>query len=374
VHGVRKESEIDRGVRKGILARELLAAAAIAAAAAAFLTLGSCGKAPKPSPAPEDPRSAWYQLSSGTFTRISGIVAAVRAKRQPWTVQERVADQAFSGDTLYLAVNGQGLAAYDPGANDRFRYFYDSLIFAHRTITTLVPRAGEIIAHLYFNITLNTVSTTSLSLKGFNLVSLAPAASDYRFIITPFQENDPEWEAVGFMSPGPEEFLMEWKRSGESETRFAYTRFSPATGTEKATTRDVYQGSFTQANAPSVSAALSSLFRACRERLSEANAAVHFSVRSHQSPVRRIYRSGEGVDTLLVIPIYQEGNDSYALLPGGNILHQAGGALTEVQLPPLPAEYRYTDIVKAGGLFLIPWEEARFTDVGAAGLLFYTVE
>ena len=169
---------------------------------------------------------------------------------------------------------------------------------------------------------------------------------------------------------------MEWKRSGESETSFAYTRFSPATGGEKGTTREAYQGSFIQANAPSVSAALALLFRTCRDRLSgvDPDTAIHFSVRSRQSPVRRIYRSGEGVDSLLVIPIYQEGDDSYALLPGGEILHQAVGALTETQLPSLPAEYRYTDIVKAGGLFLIPWEEARFTDVGAAGLLFYTVE
>lgn len=383
MHRVRKDSQRDRNLRAGVLS---VRRAAIAAALAVVCALWACGKKPAPPPAPEDPRAAWYQLQSGSFTRVRGINAAAAAGRQPWTVQERVADMAFSGGTLYLAVNGRGIAAYGPGETPasgagagQFRYFYDPTIFPHRTITTLIPRAGEVLAHLYFNSILNTVPGSSLPLKGFNLVSLVPAASDYRILITPFQEKDPQWEAVGFMPLGPEAFFIEWKQSAETETRFAYTRYQPATESETTITRDAYMGSYIPLGSPGVSASLSSLFRSCGEKLSGAQmttgTAVHFSVRSKQSPVRRIYRSGEGVSSLVVIPIFQDDSDSYALLPGGVILHQApGGALTEMRLPALPTGCRYTDVARVGGHFAVPWEEAKFTDVGAAGLLIYQAE
>ena len=35
---------------------------------------------------------------------------------------------------------------------------------------------------------------------------------------------------------------------------------------------------------------------------------------------------------------------------------------------------RYTDMVKAGSLLVLPWEEQFFIDVGAAGILLYTLE
>ncbi len=423
MHRVRKESQRDRHLRTGVLsarraaravcpARPALLAAALAAAACAFF-LAACGK-PAPKTPPEDPRAAWYQLQAGSITRVPGIRAAAAAARQPWTVQERVADMAFSGGTLYLAVNGRGIAAYDPagapaagkspggaagapaagvsrggpGAGapaastegaGQFRFFYDAMIFPHRTITALIPRAGEVLAHLYFNSILNTVPGSSLPLKGFNLVSLVPAAPDYRILVTPSQEKDPQWEAVGFMPLGPEAFLIEWKQSAETETRFAYTQYQPATGSETTITRDAYMGSYIPVGSPGVSAALSALFHSCGERLAGAQmtvgTAVHFSVRSKQSPVRRIYRSGEGVSSLVVIPIFQDGSDSYALLPGGVILHQApDGALTEMPLPALPTGFRYTDVARAGDRFVVPWEEARFTEVGAAGLLLYQAE
>ena len=60
---------------------------------------------------------------------------------------------AFLGDSLYCAVNGAGLAAIEPGSSGTlaFTYHYDASIFAHRTITTLIPRHGDLMVHLYYN-------------------------------------------------------------------------------------------------------------------------------------------------------------------------------------------------------------------------------
>jgi hypothetical protein len=372
VHRVREESDTDRGVRAGVL-KTLAVLAAVA--------IVSCGqndgKPQGAARAAADPRAAWYQLQSGSFQRIGGIGEAVRTPLRPWTVQARVTDEAFAGDTLYCAVNGYGIAAWDPGSQQpAFHYFYDTLIFPYRTLTAIVPRRGEITAHLYFNQMLNTVKPADLTLRGFNLVSLVPSASDFKFIIPPYQEGNPEWEAVGFMPVSDEEFLLEWKLSGGSETRFAYTRYQPGVGRESPISREAYIGAFKLSTGSGVSESEASLFRASRDSLSgvSSDAAVHFSIRSRESPVRKIFRSGEGITTLVVIPIFEEGAQSYALLPGGKVLHRAGdGSVKTVTLPPLPSGYRYTDLVKFGGLLLLPWEEARFTDVGPAGVLVYTL-
>ena len=49
----------------------------------------------------------------------------------------------------------------------------------------------------------------------------------------------------------------------------------------------------------------------------------------------------------------------------------ADGAQTAIRLPALPVGFRYTDLAATGEHLVAPWEEVRFTDVGAAGVLFY---
>ena len=96
------------------------------APARAAVRRGSCGRtcraaAPKDA---ADPRAAWYQLRDGSFVSIPGPSAASPVGRLPWTVQSRVADLAFSGDSLYLALNGSGLARLDrEDGVPRFAYF-----------------------------------------------------------------------------------------------------------------------------------------------------------------------------------------------------------------------------------------------------------
>jgi hypothetical protein len=70
--------------------------------------------------------------------------------------------------------------------------------------------------------------------------------------------------------------------------------------------------------------------------------------------------------------VFLEPEAGRALLPGGRVVSLgADGRRTTLDLPALPGRFRYTDLVRSGEHLVVPWEEVRFTDVGAAGVLFY---
>jgi hypothetical protein len=233
-------------------------------------------------------------------------------------------------------------------------------------------------AHLYFNSLLNTVKATDLPLQGISLVSFLPASSEFSFLIPPFQKRNPDWEAVGFLAWAEDDFLFEWKRAEPEETRFSYTRFVPSVGTESAISRNAYVGAFSLASGSAVALTPShtALFSLCRQEMASvpADAAVHYVLRSFTDPIRKVFRSGEGVSELVVVPVYEEAGSAYALLPGGRLLRVSPGKpATLLTLPALPTGFRYTDLLKVGATLALPWQEDSFTDVGAAGLLLYSL-
>jgi hypothetical protein len=344
----------------------------------ALLVSCSGGRRAPPPPA-IDPRATWFQLREGKLQKIAGVSGIVETPLQPWTVQSRISDTAFLGNTPYLAVNGSGLAALDLGAaGPSLRYFYDKLIFPHRTLTDLVPRRGVITAHLYFNELLNTVEPAELPLSAISLVSFIPSSSDYTFLTPPFQRKHADWEAVGFLPIGENDFFFEWKWSGKNETRFSYVHFHPDTGIETAVSRNDYLAAFKQAVSEESGAPKppNALFELCRGSLRNlpADTAVCFALRSAGDPVKRVFRSVEGSTSSVTIPVSQDGESGFALLPDGKVIRaKASGSVENIILPALPSNARYTDIVRADGYLFLPWEVAVFTDVGAAGALLYRI-
>lgn len=321
---------------------------------------------------------AWYQLQDGQFRKVSGLAASA-APRLPWTVQGRVADLALLGNTLYIAVNGAGLASLDAGGAVSFRYVRDPALFGHRTVTALVPRDGGLTAHLYFNSMLNTVEAAELPVKGVSLVSYHPGASSFSPLVPPFQRRHQGWEAVGFLPVAADDFLFEWKRSGVKDTRFAYTRLALPEGREAPITRAAYLGAFSlpSGSAVALTPSHSALFSFCRQEIGDVSrdTAVHYVLRSRADPVKRVFRSGEGVSHLITVPVWEEDNACIALLPGGRLLRAAAdGSRGVTTLPALPAGFRYTDVVRLGQRLVLPWEEDSFTEVGAAGLLLYPLD
>jgi hypothetical protein len=373
MRGVRKESPTHRRVRPRLLRS---ARAAIAAGIAAVVVAACSGRAPAAVPPPGE----WLQLQSSAFVRIARPEDAVTVAQRPWTVQSRVADMAFLGDTLYGAVNGSGLAAItlDAAGQASFVYHADPLIFGHRTITTLVPRQDSLAIHLYYNALLNDVPQKDLTIAGISLVSWLPGRESFTFLIPPFQRKNPDWEAAGFVPESENSFDFEWKFTDATETRFAYTRFHADTRAEETADRAAYMAALgvPSISGPAVPSNLAGFFAACRDAVPslQPGTALQFSLRSRESPVRRGYRSKPESDSALVIPVFEEEGTLYALLPEGRILAAApAGSARSVSLPPLPRGYHYTDIVKTGGYMVIPWEETSFTDVGRAGILVHPI-
>lgn len=345
----------------------------------AFTIILSCGKseAPQPKAAAVDPRAAWFQIQEGMFVRILDIGEASSVLPQPWTVQSRIADTAFIRNAVVFAVNGHGLAALDlQGNQPAFGYFYDSLIFAHRTATSIVRTATGAAVHLYFNQMLNTVSRSSLGLGGICLVGFLPDSGEYTFIMPPFQKKNTDWEAVGFVAVSSGDFFFEWKQWGEEEIRFGYTRFRSDTGAEAAVARDAYIDAFrlSAAAAPGSGTLRSALFAECRRGLDPGpGVGLHFITHSREDVVKRTFRTGEEVSAIKTIPVWEEKGLVLALLPGGRIIRTSDGvSFGSIDLPVLPDGFRYTDLAKTGETLVLPWEQVIFTDVRAAGFLLYT--
>lgn len=356
---------------------------AVAAACLVLLALAGCaragaGRAAAVQPS-ADANARFFQLDDGAFERVAGPSAFARRQMRPWTVQERIADLAFVGDSLWLAVNGHGLAAVAPGDPPSFTARYDEWLFPQRTITTLVPRGGSIVCHLYYNATLNTAPREGLKAEGVSFLSFETGLDDYAVLLPPFQRANPGWEAVGVAPLAGGEFLVEWKLAAD-ETRFAWSRFAPEKGTEAPSTREAYQQALAYRSADDaavVSRGTRLLFDACLAELAAGGVrpgdavSVIFVVRERTDPLKRSFRTGTG-DAFVTVPVFLETGAGRALLPGGRVVTLAAdGSRATLDLPALPAGFRYTDLVRSAEHLVVPWEEVRFTDVGASGVLFF---
>lgn len=353
---------------------------AIAAACLALLALAGCARASRGAAgrAAADPNARFFQLADGIFDRVAGPSGFTRRSPQPWTVQERIADLAFVDDTLWLAVNGHGLASVVAGDPPSFAARYDEWLFPYRTVTTLVAGERSITCHLYYNATLNTAARESLKAEGVSFLRFETAIDDYVVLLPPFQRRNPAWEAVGAAPLANGEFLVEWKLATD-ETSFAWTRFVAATLAEGPSTREAYQQAlaYAPADGAAVFGGVRLLFDAVLAELVALGvrpgdaASVIFVVRERGAVLKRAFRAGTG-DTFVTVPVFLEPGAGRALLPDGRVVSLgAGGTKQILELPALPAGFRYTDLVRSGDHLVVPWEEVRFPDVGAAGVLFY---
>jgi hypothetical protein len=355
----------------------------IAAACLALLALVGChrwGTGRAGGVPPVDPNARFFQLSDGIFDRVAGPAAFAQRSLKPWTVQERIADLAFLGDTLWLAVNGHGLASVMSGDPPAFAARYDDWLFPNRTITTLVPGQGSLVCHLYYNALLNTVARESLKAEGISFLAFDTRIDDYLVLLPPFQRRNPGWEAVGAAPLAGGEFLVEWKLAAE-ETRFSWTRFSIDTKVESSCTREAYQQALAYAptNGAGIPLGVRRLFDVCAAELAATGVragdavTVLYIVRERTGALKRTFRSGTG-DAFVTVPVFLETEAGRALLPGGRVVTlDADGVESRLDLPALPDGFRYTDLARSGGHLVAPWEEVRFTGVGAAGILFYRI-
>ena len=321
------------------------------------------------------------QLRQGRFTPLPENQPPAAAELLPWTVQERVSDLTVLGERMYAGINGRGLAEVVLSADGEsdFKYFYDPLLFRFRTLTTLVPEQETLLCHLYFNKMLNIVGESDLKLQGISLLRLAPASGIYQFLTPPFQEQHPEWEAVGFIAETPRRFFLQWKYSDHNRTLFSYSLYDPSEGKEEEIGELSYRQSYGFQNvrsSPVVEPALSE----ARKRLdtSGISTAYQLSIRFEDVPLpRRLEYHPDDFASAERIQLYslagsQRGERVLLLLPEGLLLESdpASSGIHRYRLPTLPAGYEYRLLLIHEAHLLASWEHSAFTVVGAAGIFF----
>ena len=71
-----------------------------------------------------------------------------------------------------------------------------------------------------------------------------PFTGIYGFVTPPYQEEHPEWEAVGFVPVTPSDFFVQWKYSDPNRTLFSYSRFDLAAFKEEEIEALAYRKSY----------------------------------------------------------------------------------------------------------------------------------
>ncbi len=325
----------------------------------------------------------WFILRQGHFESTEAPSTSIPP--QPWTVQSRVAALNALEHKVFLAVNGWGIVSLDITSlsDPHFEYFYDPLIFQNRTITSLFPDKKTLFCHLYFNTLLNTVQQEDLKIQGISLIKLFPGEGIYRFIIPPFQRQNPEWESVSFLLRDQDEFLFEWKHSSPEETLFHYTLLNYREQKEESIDRLLYQDSFAFQRVNDLkepSRLVLVIERAIKTLIlteqGNKSTALHFLLKEGNSGVRKRYEyyppgfSSVRHPELYTINLIKQGEDFIALLPQGTLLRTGPGGknIKTLNLPPTPEDIIFTDFYIEDNFLVAAWEEVHFINVGAAGI------
>ncbi|UCF99794.1 MAG: hypothetical protein JSV89_09705 [Spirochaetaceae bacterium] len=347
---------------------------------------GCRGGATEPESA-EPLSGTFYQIDKGHFTPVLEQRQLLEIPFQPWTVQGRVSDLVALEDRVYLGVNGHGIAeiTFPAGEELDFKYFYDPLIFRYRTLTTLISEGGSdrdsLICHLYFNRLLNLVSETELKLQGISLLRLIIPTGVYEFLTPPYQEQHPDWEAVGFIPVSEQEFYFQWKYSDRNRTLFSYSRFNLDNSEEEETGELSYRKSYAFRDTQDVDA-VQVLLAASRRLLDDPgiSTAYHIHIRSEGRPLLRRFEyhpadftSAEEI-RLFSLSGVSRNEHLLLLLPDGLLLQASSGSrqVRRLRLPALPEHFLYRDLLLNGPYMFASWEQTAFTDVGAAGIFFTT--
>jgi hypothetical protein len=344
-------------------------------------SLAGCGRGAAGAVEEEPLRGALYQLQEGRFTPTAVESLPQRTAFQPWTVQERVSDLLVVGERVYLGINGYGVAeiAPDNRREPEFNYFYEPQIFHYRTLTTLIPEQDGLLCHLYFNSLLNVVGKAELDLQGISLLRLDLSTGGFRLLTPPYQEQHPEWEAVGFVPVSASEFYLQWKYDDRNRTLFSYSRYDLAAPEEREVEELSYRKSYRfQDVQEEGSAALKRLFQEARAELDAEGftTAYQLNIRSEDQPLIRRYEyhprdfaNAEKIRLLVLSGVRRE-DRFLLLLPDGLLLSLAsgGGEIQGIRLPALPEGFVYGDFLLHGEHLVAGWEQPVFTEVGAAGI------
>jgi len=333
----------------------------------------------------------WFVLRDGSLVETSQVVRTLSDGMEPWTSQERIEGFLRIDESLYFGINGIGIGSVHiddlPGHDGiDLRVYRDACMFEGRTITGLY-RAGSQpdVRRLYCSVYCNTIfpSLTACD-RPVALVTLDAAHGILERVPIPFQETNPEWEAVDlYLSRDGNSWMIAWKSdiggdggetAGEEDiggdgVAFRYSRH-PLNGSEMV---PVDRAGFVERYGyRDISRGPDCLRLFLPEQL-RAGHTVHFTIHDTGSGRIRRFRYGPapGRDSrkLYEITVWEEANRCIALLPDSRLRACLDGSSVDFVLPELPRGFVYTGFWSDARVAVIAWEERKFPDVGVAGIV-----
>jgi len=327
-----------------------------------------------------------FILQNGKFLQTGDFSYYKKVNPFPWPVQIRITDMYCTDDTLFLLINRRGIAALTSTSGNifEFSYFYEPKLFDNRTSTIFYPYKNSLICHVYEDNFLRAEEDMRSNPDAATFIEFTFNGSDldYTEVITPlWQRLNPEWQAVVVNPLDDQTIAIEWKYTGKDQVKFEYSSFNFNDQKEEQQTREWFLATyqFTPALGSSTRNQYFLLFKACIAELAlyTEEYLLHFTVTdSGNKHSERFFYQSKGYEqspnsSYFSIPVIKQEILLCALLPAGKVLVQQEGSsrVREITLPPLPAHFKYMDIILFKDYICASWEDIRFTHVGAAGLM-----
>jgi hypothetical protein len=330
---------------------------------------------------------AIYVLNHGLFQKIDDPADAKDTVPLPWPSQTRITHIYTNGRTLFLLVNGYGIAvlnvreenpvdknqpdAADPAAgpagdygaavagqpaadppaaavpgpagDDQFSYYYTRKLFGGRSSGRLYRTPGALLCHVYRD---EMTTAGGADTPAADIDPTVRAASFIRFpldehglgpaepLAPGWQKEHTAWQAVVINPLAGNTVAVEWKLRTTDRVRFHYTAFDLADGQEEEHNREWFLGTFTftKALGTETPAPYAALFRACINKLTQPGGEylLHFTVtatgahRSRRFAFQTARYEQSDNSTYLSVRVVQDHDRLCALLPDGILLLMQG--------------------------------------------------
>ena len=336
----------------------------------------------RPAPAVSD--HIYLLEKNGVFVPVDRPAGAGTAGFLPWPLQVRVTDIMIREGKAVLAVNGCGLVSavfQDHGV--ALTPFYRPEYFSGRTMTRLFRGGDYLFCHVYHDLAFpeSRLIPAPRPLFGLVRVSISGDAVSYTPYSLMFQKGQEPWEPVGAGMLDGDTLVLEWKLAESGKSRFRYSTFTLADGSEREETREWF---YIHATVSSLSeesdSTTAALLQTVAGRLARETpgCVVLFSETQGEGGADRrfLYRDdndgGESVSVYHAVRVNRSIAGCTLLLEDGRFILAGSpdpAAWREGRLPELPADCRYTALGVASGFLCAAWEQVDFFRVGRAGIV-----
>jgi len=173
-------------------------------------------------------------------------------------------------------------------------------------------------------------------------------------------------------------WFLAWKREVGGSVDFRFAEFNPANGSQRFVSRGTFVSSYGFRDIKEAPPELRQINETIQGAAGK-HVVIQYLVQSEGNAWTPRYRAGSerellsGDVDLLTVEVVRTGTAYYALGPGKEIVveplgNDTGDGVAIINLPTLPAGFRYTDFWTDDRTLVVSWEQQHSTNVGAAGV------